>query len=288
MGRAGSMYVLKSDKRKSIIHLLIEGNSIRSTERLTRVHRDTIMRLLVEAGNGAAALLDDRMRNLKLRHIEVDEIWTFVRIKQGHIKPGKNDFAIGDQYTFVAIDQDTKLIPSFVVGKRTLENAEQFMLDLAGRIKVPKPGEPKIRLQLSSDGFAAYPAAVDLAFANTVDYGVIIKNFREGQEQPGRYGPPEMTAAAREVKIGDIDPYSICTSYIERQNLTMRTFLRRLTRLSLGFSKKLENLEAAMALHIAHYNFSRRHGTLRMTPAMAAGVTQEMWSLGRLMGEISL
>jgi hypothetical protein len=121
-----------------------------------------------------------------------------------------------------------------------------------------------------------------------VDYGVIIKNFREAQEQPGRYGPPEMTATVREVRIGDIDPYSICTSYVERQNLTMRTFLRRLTRLSLGFSKKLENLKAAMALHIAHYDFCRRHGTLRMTPAMAANVTREMWSLDRLIEDMGL
>jgi len=144
------------------------------------------------------------------------------------------------------------------------------------------------RLQLSSDGFAAYPAAVDLAFANTVDFGVIVKNFREGVEQPGRYGPPEITATAREVITGDIEPRSICTSYVERQNLTMRTFLRRLTRLSLGFSKKLENLKAAMALHVAHYNFCRRHGTTRMTPAMAANVTGELWKLDRLMREIGL
>jgi IS1 family transposase len=282
------VYVLKSDLRRSVLHLLVEGNSIRSTERLTGVHRDTIMRLLVQAGDGALALLDDRMRNLKVRHIECDEIWTFVRIKQGHIPIGRNDSLIGDQYTFVAIDQDSKLIPSFTVGKRTRENAEQFMLDLADRIRAPRPGEPKIRLQISTDGFAGYPAAVDLAFANTVDYGVIIKNFREGVEQPGRYGPPKLEGTAREVITGDIDPYSICTSYVERQNLTMRTFLRRLTRLSLGFSKKLENLRAAMALHVAYYNLCRRHGTLRMTPAMAANVTREMWDLERLMNEIGL
>lgn len=282
------MRVLSADLRRTILHMLIEGNSIRSTERLVSVHRDTIMRLLVKAGNECDAFLDDRMRSLKPRHIEVDEIWTFVEIKQGHIQAGRDDSEIGDQYTFVAIDQDTKLIPSFIIGKRTAANCERFMLDLAGRIKAPKPGEPKIRLQLSSDGFAAYPGAVDLAFANTVDYGVIVKNFREGVEQPGRYGPPEMTATAREVITGDFDPYSISTSYVERQNLTMRTFLRRLTRLSLGFSKKLDNLKAAMALHFAHYNMCRRHGTLKMTPAMAANVTGELWSLSRLIGEIGL
>jgi len=206
------VYVLKSDKRRAVIHLLIEGNSIRSTERLTGIHRDTIMRLLVRAGEGATTLLDDLMRGLRLRHVEVDEIWTFVGVKQGHIAAGRDDLQIGDQYTFVAIDQDTKLIPNFAIGKRTAANAERFMLDLAGRIRAPRPGEPKIRLQISSDGFAGYPGAIDLAFANTADYGVIVKDFREDQEQPGRYGPPKMTATARKVVTGDIDPYSICTS----------------------------------------------------------------------------
>jgi hypothetical protein len=165
------MYVLNSDRRHSVLHLLVEGNSIRSTERLTGVHRDTIMRLLVQAGDGCLALLDDRMRGLKLRHVECDEIWTFVLVKQGHIAAERDDSEIGDQYTFVAIDQDTKLIPSFVVGKRTARNAERFMLDLSDRIRAPLPGEPKIRLQISTDGFAGYPDAVDLAFANTVDFG---------------------------------------------------------------------------------------------------------------------
>lgn len=246
------------------------------------------MRLLVQAGDACLALLDDRMRGLKLRHVEVDEIWTFVEVKQGHIRAGRDDFAIGDQYTFVAIDQDTKLIPSFVIGKRTAENAERFMLDLADRIRAPRPGEPRIKPQISSDGFAAYPGAVDLAFADSADFGVIVKGYREDQEQPCRYGPPEMTATARRVVTGNIDPYSICTSYVERNNLTMRTFLRRLTRLSLGFSKKLPNLKAAIALHIAYYNLCRRHGTLRMTPAMAAGVTRELWDLDRLIEEIGI
>ncbi len=141
------MRVLSADKRQTILHMLIEGNSIRSTERLANVHRDTIMRLLVQAGEACAALLDDRMRSLKPRHIEVDEIWTFVEIKQGHIRAGRDDSEIGDQDTFVAIDQDTKLIPSFVIGKRTAANCERFMLDLADRIRAPKPGEPRIRLQ---------------------------------------------------------------------------------------------------------------------------------------------
>jgi len=281
------VYVLAPEKQQTVLHMLIEGNSIRSTERLTRVHRDTIMSLLVRAGNLAGDMLYHRLRGLRLRHVEVDEIWTFVEKKQGHLGPYEDDLGRGDQYVFVAIDQDTKLIPTFLVGKRTGANAERFMLDLSERVTRPKAGE-KIRMQISSDGFAAYPGAVDLAFANTVDYGVIVKDFREDMEQPGRYGPPVMTKAARKVVIGDFDPYSITTSYAERNNLTMRTFLRRLTRLSLGFSKKLENLVAAVCLHMAHYNFCRRHSTLRMTPAMAAGVTDEIWSVGRLIEEIGL
>jgi hypothetical protein len=283
------MRTLSAAQRLRVLHLLIEGNSIRSTERLAHVHRDTIMRLLVEAGDAAGAFLSDRLRGLKVRHIQCDEIWTFVDTKQGHIPEDRaGDDAIGDQFVFVALDQDSKLIPSSLVGKRTAPNAEAFMLDLSGRIRAPRPGEPRIRLQVSTDGFAAYPGAVDLAFANTVDYGVLIKSFKEDQEAPGRYGPPEVTGTERRVVTGAIDPYSICTSHIERQNLTIRTFIRRFTRLSLGFSKKLENLIAAIHLHVAHYNFCRRHGTLRMSPAMAAGVTGELWGLERLAGEIGL
>jgi len=189
---------------------------------------------------------------------------------------------------FVAIDQDTKLIPTFLIGKRTGENAERFTLDLSERLVMTHPGQPRIRLQISSDGFAAYPGAVDLAFANTVDYGVIIKDSREGMEQPDRYGPPEMIGTARNAMSGEFDPMSICTSYAERNNLTIRTYLRRFTRLSLGFSKKLENLVATVCLHMANYIFCRKHGTLRMTPAMAAGVTNELWSLDRLVYEIGL
>jgi IS1 family transposase len=281
--------ILSTPQRLSVLHHLIEGNSIRSTERLTGVHRDTITKLLVLAGNEAGDFLYRGMRGLKLRHIQVDEIWTFVLVKQAHIPEERaDDDQIGDQYVFVALDEHTKLIPTFLVGKRTGANAERFMLDLADRVTAPRPGHPKIKLQLSSDGFAAYPGAVDLAFANTVDYGVLIKSFAENQEQPGRYGPPEVTGTERRVMVGEIDPYSICTSHVERQNLTMRTFIRRFTRLSLGFSKKIENLVAAVCLHVAHYNYCRKHRTLKMSPAMAAGVTGELWSLERLVGEIGL
>jgi IS1 family transposase len=279
------MRVLAADKQRTILHLLIEGNSIRSTERLTRVHRDTIMRLLVKAGEASHALLDQRMKGLKLKHLELDEIWTFVDTKQAHIKPERvGDTSIGDQFLFVAFDEDTKLIPTFAIGKRTTEVTEAFALDLASRV-IHQEG---VHIpQISTDGFAAYPGAIDLAFAREASYGVLIKDYTES-EQPGRYGPPDMVHADRRPQWGIDDPYSICTSHVERNNLTIRTFLRRFTRLSLGFSKKLENLCAAVALHFAHFNFCRRHGSLRMTPAMSANVVGEMWSLDRLMREIGM
>jgi len=274
---------LKADKRLTVLHLLVEGNSIRSTERITRVHRDTIMRLLVRAGDACRDLLDRTMRNLTLAHLELGEIWTFVQIKQGHIKADRSDALIGDQYLYIAFDQKTKLVPAFAIGKRTTDTTERFMLDLAKRI-VRTPDKPPP--QISTDGFAAYPGAVDLAFANEVAYGQIIMTFTEG-EQIGRYGPPEMVQADRRPGPG-VDPYSICTSHVERNNLTIRTFLRRYVLLSLGFSKKLENLETAVALHLAHYNFCWRHGTTHVTPAMEAKVTGEKWNLERLANEAGI
>lgn len=277
------MYVLSADKQLTILSLLVEGNSIRSTERITGAHRDTIMRLLVRAGERCSDFLNDRMRGLRLNHLEIDEIWTFVGVKQGHIRDGADDSVIGDQYLFYPIDQDTKLIPNFVFGKRTRETAECLMLDLSERII----SNPQHRPQISTDGFPAFRDAVDLAFAKQVNYGQIIKAFGQS-EQPGRYGPPEMVQADRRPFWGIIDPYSICTSHVERSNLTIRNFMKRYVRLSLGFSKKLENLIAAVALHMARYNFCWRHGSLKMSPAMAAGVSGELWSLQRLIGEIGL
>lgn len=273
--------VLPSATQRQIIHLLVEGNSIRSIERLTNVHRDTIMRLMVRIGEKCRTFLDGRLRGLRLRHIQADEIWTFVGKKQARLGPGDagNTF-LGDQFLYIAFDQSTKLIATYAIGKRTSEVTNAFMLDLAGRIVTDTP-------QLSTDGFNAYKAAVQDAFGFDVNYGQIIKDFAE-PVQPGRYGPPVMVASERRQVIGavDIDLKSICTSHVERNNLTIRTFMRRFTRLSLGFSKKLENLAAAVALHVAHYNFCRVHGTLKMTPAMAAGVVRELWTLDDLIAAV--
>lgn len=277
------MYVLAADKQHAVLNLLVEGNSIRSTERITGVHRDTICRFLVRTGDKCRDFLDGRMRNLKLDHLQMDEIWTFVRVKQAHIEPGQSDAKIGDQYLFVAFDQTTKLVPSFIIGKRVREVTERFTLDLASRIVHNAAHKP----QVSTDGFIAYPSAIDLAFAQQVNYGVLVKTYGEGKQE-GRYGPPDMVQADRRPLWGITDEFSICTSHVERNNLSIRTFMKRFTRLSLGFSKKLENLAAAVALHMAYYNFCWRHGSLRMTPAMAAGVTSELWDLERLMDEAAI
>ena len=274
--------ILPYEAQRLIVHMLAEGNSIRSTERVAGAHRDTIMRLLVRTGNGGRALLDERLRGLKLRHVQADEIWTFCKKRQGQLTPEEAvNYTIGDQFLFAAFDTDTKLIASYALGKRTSEVSRAFMSDLAGRIVTETP-------LLSTDGFNAYPDAVRGAFGDDVNYGQIIKDFAE-PVQPGRYGPPVMVASERRQIIGleDIDPFSICTSHVERNNLTIRTFMRRFTRLSLGFSKKLTNLAAAVALHVAHYNLCRVHGGLeKITPAMAAGVTDHAWELDELLAAI--
>jgi IS1 family transposase len=260
------VYRLAREDQIAVAHLLCEGNSVRSVERLTGVHRDTILRLLVRVGARVRRMLDVRIHGLNLWHLQCDEIWTFVFCKQ-HRLPDGNCPEVGDQYLFVALDQGTKLVPSFLIGKRTAANAQAFMLDLSRRIITPPSGAPRPRPQISTDGFTGYPYAVDLAFADTVDYGMLIKDYQES-EQPGRYGPPELVATQRRPVTSGLDPFAICTSHVERNNLSIRQFLRRFTRLTLGFSKKLANLEAAVALHVAHYNFCRFHATIRSTPAV--------------------
>jgi IS1 family transposase len=211
--------------------------------------------------------------------LQCDEIWTFCKKKQARlVGDEKGDESIGDQSMYVALDEKTKLIASFTVGKRNSENTEEFMLDLAKRLAQREDSVP----QVSTDGWPAYPGAVDLAFANQVEYGVLIKNYIES-EQPGRYGPPEMSAAERKPMTKELDPFAICISHVERNNLTIRLFMRRFTRLTLGFSKKLENLAAAVALHVAHYNYCRFPRTIRSTPAMAAGIAGHVWTIAELL-----
>jgi IS1 family transposase len=266
-------------RRTQIISCLVEGNSIRSTERMTNTHRDTIMRLLVEVGEGCAKLSDETMRNLKCERLQVDEIWTYVQKKQAQVGPWEDHSKVGDQWTFVALDADSKIVPTYRIGKRDLATARRFMDDLAERLDN--------RVQLSSDALAAYVDAAGRAFGDNVDFGRIIKHYESEPNSAGRYSPPRVVSATRETVYGNPDQQHISTSYVERQNLTMRMSMRRFTRLTNAFSKKVENLRAAVALHFAHYNFVRVHSSLRVTPAMAAGVASSLWSMQELVERVS-
>lgn len=270
---------LSLSRRTQVINCLVEGNSIRSTERMTDVHRDTITRLMVEVGAGCADLANEQMRGLSCRRIQCDEIWSFVGKKQAHLQRGDNRQRLGDQWTFVAIDAETKLVPAYLVGKRTRESAVQFMTDLSERLSN--------RVQISSDSLRSYVDAVEQAFGADVDYGQIVKFYDAEPIGAGRYSPPRVVGAEKTVIAGSPDQLHISTSHVERQNLTMRMSIRRFTRLTNAFSKKLENLKAAVALHFAHYNLVRLHKTLRVTPAMAAGVVDRLWSLEELVDRTS-
>lgn len=270
------MNKLNNQKQIAALSALVEGNSIRSTERMTGVHRDTIMRLMVRVGNGCHLLMDETMRGLACNRVQVDEIWSYVGKKQRHLTAKDDPTCTGDIWTFVAIDADSKLVPCYRVGKRTAPEARAFMSDLSSRLTN--------RVQLSSDALPAYIDAVAKSFGR-VDYGQVVKSYEAEPIGAGRYSPPHVMSAERFSLIGSPDPDHISTSYVERQNLTMRMSMRRFTRLTNAFSKKLENLHAAVAIHFAHYNFVRIHRSLRITPAMAAGVTGELWSMERLLAQ---
>jgi len=272
------MNSLKMEKKLAVISALVEGNSIRSIERMTGVHRDTVMRLLVSVGEKCTEILDSHLKGFHSKLIEVDEIWTFCGKKERRLTAQeKLNPELGDQYVFVALDAETKLVPSYLVGKRDGETALRFMMDLQERL------QGNGRIQLTSDGFRAYIDAVEQAFGTDVDFAQLVKLYRSENPGPGRYSPPRVSEVISTVINGNPNPTLISTSYVERQNLTMRMAIRRFTRLTNAFSKKLANLKAALALHFAYYNFVRIHKTLRVTPAMAAGVTGRLWNLADLL-----
>jgi len=271
--------VLTLDKQVRVIAALVEGHGIRSVERNERVHRDTVMRLGVRVGEACARLHDELVRDLNIPIIEMDEIWTYVTKKQANLRED-DPASFGDAYTYVAMDANSKLIIAYLTDKRVAVATQAFCQDVRNRVL----GAP----QVSTDGFAQYREALELAFGADVHHGVAVKVFERERQQGNdtdnerRYSPARMTRVERTVRAGTPDVSRICTSYVERQNLTMRTHMKRFTRLTNGFSKKIENLRAAVALHFAYYNFCLVHSTLRVTPAMQVGIAQSVWSVGDL------
>jgi IS1 family transposase len=266
---------LSTEQKTSAVSMLCEGNSIRSIERITGVHRDTIMRLGVRMGEGCKRIMDDKLRGLNSRVIEVDELWGFIGMKAKTAKRIDADESQGDIWTWVAIDAESKLVPAFAIGGRDQVTADGFMEDLASRLTH--------RVQITSDSLRAYQGAIDKAFGTDVDYGSIVKTYSSAQlEEQRRYSQPEIVKVERMVVSGDPDTDLISTSYVEKQNHTLRMHCRRLSRLTNAFSKKIENFRAAVALHYAYYNFVKMHKTIRCTPAMAAGVVSSQWTVANL------
>lgn len=267
------MNKLTTAKRIQVIAALVEGNSVRATCRMTDVAKGTVLKLLVDLGNACARYQDKHLRNLPCTQIQCDEIWSFCYAKEKNVPEElKGKLGFGDVWTWTAIDADTKLIVSFLVGGRSTQYARKFIEDLAGRLAN--------RVQLTTDGHRAYLTAVENAFGGDVDYAMLDKIFNAPPNGgTTRYSPAEC-CGTRKIKVkGNPDMTKISTSFVERQNLTLRMSMRRMTRLTNGFSKKIENQAHAVALHFMHYNFCRIHQTLRITPPMEAGIADHVWGL---------
>jgi len=267
------MNKLNTEERKRVVAALVEGNSLRAITRMTGVHRTTVMKLLCDLGRACSKYQDKAFRNLQCKRIQCDEIWSFIGAKERNCTPHMKAYGMGDVWTWVALDPDSKLVPCWFIGNRNANAAYHFLHDLRGRLAN--------RIQLTSDGYHATQEGVWRGFGmNNIDYAQLQKIYRSAPEgSQVRYSPAICMGARKAIICGNPDPEHISTSYIERQNLTMRMSMRRFTRLTNGFTKKLENLEAAVALHYMHYNFCRIHQSLRVTPAMEAGISDHVWSL---------
>jgi transposase-like protein/IS1 family transposase len=259
------------------LRLLIEGNSLRSTERISGLDINTIMKLLVLAGEKCEKLMGRLLVNIPVRYVECDEIWGFIRKKEGHKRPEEaNDETIGDAYCFVAIERHSKLVLNFALGRRNQATTDIFIEGLRNAT-APHP------FQVTTDGFTPYRSAMATTLDDRCDDAQLIKVYRAPAEGQARYSPAEVVSTEVVPVFGRPDPERICTSHVERQNLTMRMQIRRLTRLTNAFSKRWENLWAALCLHFAYYNFCRIHRTLRVTPAMEAGITDHIWAILELL-----
>jgi len=270
------MNQLPMSKRVAVVAALVEGNSIRATARMTDVSKPTILKLLADLGIACAAFHNEHVRNIRAQRVQCDEIWQFVGAKQKNATPEQRAQGWGDVWTWTAIDADSKLIVSWFLGQRDPFSAWWFMRDLCSRLIT--------RVQLTTDGLNAYRTAVEQAFESEIDYAMLVKVYGSPREGVVRYSPARFLSSQQEVIRGNPDPKYISTSYVERQNLSMRMGMRRFTRLTNGFSKKVENHAHAVALYFVHYNFARIHGTLRTTPAMAAGLSDHVWSLEEIVG----
>lgn len=267
------MNKLDHAKRVQIINLLVEGNSMRATARIADVAFNTVAKLFIDTARMCADYQDRAFKNLACKRLQLDEIWSFVYAKAKNVPDGKQGQA-GDVWTWVAIDADSKLVPSWRIGNRDATTACEFIDDLASRLSN--------RVQLTADGHKPYLEAVEKAFGNDVDFAQLIKLYGDTVEGQKRYSPAACVGTKKSVVVGNPDMCCVSTSYVERQNLTMRMSIRRFTRLTNAFSKKIENHALSVALHYMHYNFCRIHKTLRVTPAMAAGVSDHVWSINEI------
>jgi IS1 family transposase len=267
---------LATDKRISVISALVEGTSVNATCRMTGVAKHTVLKLLRDLGCASASYHDKAVRNIRVRRIQCDEIWAFVYAKQKNVTLEQMRQGAGDVWTWTAIDADTKLIVSYMLGDRGASTAQSFMRDVAGRVAN--------RFQLTTDGHRVYADAVESAFGADIDYAMLVKIYGASNDNPeSRYSPATCIGCRTGVLNGDPDPQHISTSFVERQNLSMRMGMRRFTRLTNGFSKKIENHGHMVALYFMHYNFCRIHKTLRVTPAMEAGIANHAWSVEELL-----
>jgi IS1 family transposase len=274
-----SMNTLQKADRIRVLAALVEGNSIRSTSRMTGVARNTVTKLLVDIGLACMKFHDENVRNVRVRRLQCDEIWSYIGAKAKNVSAEKKEIGWGDVWTWVGIDADTKLVVSYLVGGRGADWAMDFMQDTASRIKG--------RVQITTDGHKAYLEAVEGAFGMDCDYAQLHKIYGASLENEARYSPAVCIGCDMKTVSGNPDPKHVSTSYVERQNLTMRMGMRRFTRLTNGFSKKIENHAHAVALHFMYCNFVRIHQTLRVTPAMESGLTNHAWTLDDLVALIS-
>jgi IS1 family transposase len=270
-----TMNTLKTEKRIAVVRCLVEGNSVRSTVRITGVAKNTVVKLLVDLGNACSRFHDETVHHIKSKRVQCDEIWSLVGCKQANVElEDQGKLGRGDVWTWTAIDADTKLMIYYQIGMRDADNAYDFMNAVAERLAN--------RVQLTTDGLAVYLNAVQFAFTGKVDYVQLVKHYGTSIEGEKRYSPAVCTGCDQRPIIGNPDVAHISTSFVERQNLTMRMGMRRFTRLTNAFSKKIENHFAAIALHFMHYNFCRKHQTLKTTPAVAAGIADHVWTVEEL------